>query len=63
MLADEPTANLDSETSHGLIDLMKKLNQDLGATFVFATHDPNVMAAARRVVRLVDGKVVEDERR
>ncbi|MBT3218553.1 MAG: ABC transporter ATP-binding protein [Proteobacteria bacterium] len=60
ILADEPTANLDSKTGHELIDLMRQLNQDHGITFVFATHDPNVMAAAKRVVKLVDGNVQED---
>jgi len=60
VLADEPTANLDSTTSGELIDLMKALNDDHGVTFLFATHDPNVMAAAKRVVRLVDGRIDED---
>jgi len=63
ILADEPTANLDSKTGEMLIDLMKQLNEESGVTFLFATHDPKVMAAAKRVVHLVDGKVVEDERR
>ena len=60
VLADEPTANLDSKTSESLIDLMKQLNEDLGTTFVFATHDPRVMAAAKRVVTLCDGTITED---
>jgi putative ABC transport system ATP-binding protein len=63
VLADEPTANLDSTTGAELIALMRKLNQEKGITFVFATHDPRVMAAADRVVRMVDGKIVSDERR
>ncbi|MFV1988597.1 MAG: ABC transporter ATP-binding protein [Gemmatimonadota bacterium] len=63
VLADEPTANLDSKTSDGLIDLMARFNRELGTTFVFATHDVELMRRARRVVRLVDGRVVEDERR
>jgi putative ABC transport system ATP-binding protein len=63
VLADEPTANLDSATSAELIELMKGLNEHHGVTFLFATHDPSVMAAARRVVRLVDGQVDADERR
>jgi putative ABC transport system ATP-binding protein len=63
VLADEPTANLDSSTSGELIELMKELNEQHGITFLFATHDPNVMAAAKRVVRLVDGKIDRDERR
>ena len=60
ILADEPTANLDSQTGKELIKLMKKLNQERGLTFVFATHDPQVMEAAHRVIRLVDGQIVED---
>ncbi len=60
ILADEPTANLDSKTSEALIDLMKMLNEEHGVTFVFATRDPRVMAAANRVVHLVDGEVSED---
>ncbi|MEZ4238355.1 MAG: ABC transporter ATP-binding protein [Myxococcota bacterium] len=63
VLADEPTANLDSKTSHGLIELMAELNRTHGVTFVFATHDPRVMDAARRVVRMVDGQIAEDERK
>jgi putative ABC transport system ATP-binding protein len=63
VLADEPTANLDSRTGTELIELMRALNRDLGITFVFATHDPKVMEAAKRVVRLVDGEIAEDERR
>ena len=60
VLADEPTANLDSTTSDELIATMKKLNVEFGVTFVFATHDPKVMEAAQRVVRLVDGEIAED---
>jgi putative ABC transport system ATP-binding protein len=63
VLADEPTANLDSTTGTELIALMRKLNQDKRITFVFATHDPKVMEAADRVVKMVDGKIVSDERR
>ena len=63
VLADEPTANLDSTTSDELIATMKQLNQEMGVTFVFATHDPKVMEAARRVVRLVDGEIAEDIRK
>jgi putative ABC transport system ATP-binding protein len=62
VLADEPTANLDSKTGEELIALMKTLNTEQGITFVFATHDPKVMASARRIVRLVDGRIVADER-
>jgi putative ABC transport system ATP-binding protein len=63
VLADEPTANLDSKTGNELIDLMRKLNSDLGVTFVFATHDPKVMDAATRVVTMVDGLIAEDLRK
>jgi putative ABC transport system ATP-binding protein len=62
ILADEPTANLDSKTGYELINMMKKLNEEDGVTFVFATHDPKVMEAAKRVVKLVDGLIVEDIR-
>lgn len=57
VLADEPTANLDSETSGELLDLMLELNQELDTTFLFSTHDPAVIERARRVVRLLDGRV------
>ena len=60
VLADEPTANLDSKTGYELLDLMRTLNEERGVTFVFATHDPKVMEAARRVVTLVDGRIAED---
>ncbi|MFT4624806.1 MAG: putative ABC transport system ATP-binding protein [Myxococcota bacterium] len=63
VLADEPTANLDSTTGAALIELMQMLNREHGITFVFATHDPKVMAAANRVVRLEDGEISSDERR
>jgi putative ABC transport system ATP-binding protein len=63
VLADEPTANLDSKTGDELVDLMRQLNEERGVTFVFATHDPKVMRGARRIVRLVDGRIVEDERK
>ena len=63
VLADEPTANLDSATSDALLDVMAELNRDLGVTFVFATHDGRVMERCRRIVRMVDGAVDEDERR
>jgi putative ABC transport system ATP-binding protein len=63
VLADEPTANVDSETADRLIGIMEQLNRDHGATFLFSTHDPRVMERARRVVRLVDGEIASDERR
>ncbi len=61
VLADEPTANLDSATSAGLLDLMAELNQELGTTFLFSSHDRVVLERARRVVRLRDGAVEADE--
>ncbi len=61
VLADEPTANVDSATAERLLDIMEALNRDKGVTFVFSTHDPRVMARARRVVHLVDGKVEREE--
>ena len=61
VLADEPTANLDSETSKSLLDLMRRLNEEKGVTFLFSTHDPLVIERARRVIRLRDGKVKSDE--
>ncbi|QDG50956.1 ABC transporter ATP-binding protein [Persicimonas caeni] len=63
VLADEPTANLDSETSASLLDLMLELNQEQGVTFVFSTHDDLVMDRARRIVRLDSGNIVGDERK
>jgi len=60
VLADEPTANLDSEASDSLLDLMAQLNQEQGTTFVCASHDQGVMARARRLVRLHDGRIVGD---
>ncbi len=63
VLADEPTANLDSTTGEELLDLMERLNRELGITFLFATHDPKVMAHARRIVTLVDGRIERDEPR
>ena len=63
VLADEPTANLDSGTATQLLDLMAQLNREDGVTFLFSTHDPLVMDAARRVIRLRDGRVVDDERK
>ena len=61
VLADEPTANVDSETADRLLDIMEKLNRDRGATFIFSTHDPRVMERARRLVRIVDGRVDGDQ--
>lgn len=61
VLADEPTANLDSETSANLLDMMRRLNEEQGVTFLFSTHDPLVIERARRVIRLLDGMVQSDE--
>ena len=63
VLADEPTANLDSASSEALLDVMAELNRDLGVTFVFATHDARVMGRARRLVQMVDGRIDSDETR
>jgi len=63
VLADEPTANLDSETKAALIGLMKRMNEEEGVTFLFSTHDPEIIDVARRVVTLRDGLVSSDERR
>ena len=63
VLADEPTANLDSTASEALLEVMGELNRELGVTFVFATHDGRVMERSRRLVRMVDGAVDSDERR
>ncbi|MEQ8277421.1 MAG: ABC transporter ATP-binding protein [Deltaproteobacteria bacterium] len=60
VLADEPTANLDSGTGKAIIDLMKDLNRVEQTTFIFSTHDPSVMAQATRIVRLVDGRIADD---
>ena len=60
VLADEPTANLDSKTGNALIDLMKELNEKHGVTFVFSTHDPKVKEAAKRIVELEDGNIIND---
>jgi putative ABC transport system ATP-binding protein len=61
VLADEPTANVDSDTADKLLGIMERLNHEHGVTFIFSTHDPKVMARARRLVRLVDGAVDSDE--
>ena len=63
VLADEPTANLDSKSTTDLLDIMAKLNQEENITFVFSTHDQRVVDRARRVITLVDGKIASDERR
>lgn len=62
VLADEPTANLDSKTGEEIIDLMKKINTDLQTTFIFSTHDQTIMDIADHIIRLKDGSVLEDRR-
>ncbi len=62
VLADEPTANLDSASSAALLDTMERLNRDTGTTFIFSTHDPRVMERSRRLIHLVDGEIDTDER-
>lgn len=63
ILADEPTANLDSASTTNLLDIMARLNREEKMTFIFSTHDQRVIDRARRVVTLVDGKIDSDERR
>ncbi len=60
ILADEPTANLDSVTATALLEVMEQLNRAHGTTFVYATHDPQVMERARRLIRLHDGQIASD---
>jgi putative ABC transport system ATP-binding protein len=62
ILADEPTANLDSATEEGLLDLMEELNRELGMTFLFSSHDPDVIKRAKRLIKMHDGKIISDER-
>jgi putative ABC transport system ATP-binding protein len=63
ILADEPTANLDSASAIALLDVMKHLNSTTGTTFIFSTHDPQVIERANRLIRLRDGQVINDETR
>lgn len=60
VLADEPTANLDSKSAENLLDIMVKLNEQEGITFIFSTHDPRIVAKARRIITLEDGEIVSD---
>lgn len=62
VLADEPTANLDSASSGNLLDIMERLNQEEGMTFVFSTHDKRVIDRAHRIVHLIDGRIDKDEK-
>jgi putative ABC transport system ATP-binding protein len=63
VLADEPTANLDSSSTENLLDIMEKLNREENITFIFSTHDARVVKKARRVITVEDGKVISDERK
>ena len=63
VLADEPTANLDTQSAFNLLDIMQKLNEEEHITLLFSTHDQRVIDRARRVIKLVDGKIASDERR
>jgi putative ABC transport system ATP-binding protein len=62
ILADEPTANLDSKSTENLLDIMEKLNKEERITFIFSTHDARVVKRARRIITIEDGKVLSDER-
>ncbi|BDY04757.1 ABC transporter ATP-binding protein [Ferrimonas sp. YFM] len=62
VMADEPTANLDARSTSELLDIMQRLNQQEGTTFIFSTHDPRVITRARRVVVMEDGRITEDRR-
>jgi putative ABC transport system ATP-binding protein len=61
ILADEPTANLDSHSAENLLEIMERLNREEGITFLFSTHDPRVVARARRVISMLDGQIASDE--
>ncbi len=61
ILADEPTANLDSETGQSLIHYMQRLNTEQGVTFVFSTHDPRLLNQVTRIIRIEDGRIVQEE--
>jgi putative ABC transport system ATP-binding protein len=60
ILADEPTANLDSESAMNLLDIMQKMNREQNVTFIFSTHDQRVIDRARRIIKMVDGSIAED---
>jgi putative ABC transport system ATP-binding protein len=62
ILADEPTANVDSKTAESLLVLMEHLNHDHNSTFIFSTHDPRVMGRAHRLIMMKDGEIEEDRR-
>lgn len=58
---DKPTANLDTDNGQQAMDIMQRLNEETGTAFIFATHDPRVVAYARRVVKLLDGQIVDGD--
>ena len=62
VMADEPTANLDAENSHNIMKILTKLNKELDTSFVFATHDEKIMGYLKRIIRLEDGKIIQDEK-
>jgi putative ABC transport system ATP-binding protein len=62
VLADEPTANLDSVTSDAIIHLMKKINNEFKTTFIFSTHDPSIVEVADHIIRLRDGMITENRK-
>ena len=62
VFADEPTANLDTKTAHMIIELMKKIQREHQTTFVFATHDEKIVSNVDRLITLVDGEIVADQR-
>ena len=61
VMADEPTANLDADNSHKIMNILTKLNDELDTSFVFATHDEKIMVYLKRIIRLEDGKIVDDK--
>ena len=63
VLADEPTANLDTKTGQGILELMQSMNAKLGTTFIFSTHDPLVMKQAKRLISIRDGRIEADEKK
>ena len=62
VFADEPTANLDSKTAHMIIELLKKIQKEHNTTFVFATHDEKIVSNVDRLITLVDGNIISDEK-
>lgn len=63
VLADEPTANLDSKSTENLLDIMETLNKEENITFIFSTHDQRVVNKARRIITIEDGKIISDEKK